>query len=182
MISQQCWTRRWCPAFQFQAGTAAFAAVPPQELEARACECETESKGTGRQRGGGSWGPACAPSLVHGARRCSVRLMDQGSIGVVLLPPWTVLCRVVVVHSELREPGAVILCFQAHGLAMLQALHGLVMNRAVTDLCTQRQKWIACLGRAELEKSTYCKATGARQGRRSLYFYFKFRSLQPLKP
>ena len=73
----------------------------------------------------------------------SVRLMDQGSVGVVLLASWTVSCHIVVVQSELGEPGAITLCFQVRGLAMLQALYRLVMNGPVIDLYTQSEKLIA---------------------------------------
>lgn len=73
----------------------------------------------------------------------SVRLMDQGSTGVVLLSPWTVSCRIVAVQSEFGEPRAITLCFRVCGLVMLQALYRLVMNGPVIDLYTQSKKLIA---------------------------------------
>jgi len=71
------------------------------------------------------------------------RLALLGTVGIVLLPPWTVSCYIAVVQSELGEPGAVTLCFQVRSLAMLQALYRLVMNGPVIDLYTQSQKLIA---------------------------------------
>lgn len=49
----------------------------------------------------------------------------------------------MVVQSEPGERGAITLCLQVHGLAMLRALYGLVMNGAVIDLHAQSQKLIA---------------------------------------
>lgn len=67
----------------------------------------------------------------------------HGLAGVVLLPPWRVLCPVVVVQSELGEPGASSLCFQVRCLAVLRVLYRVVMNGPVIDLCTQSQILIA---------------------------------------
>lgn len=62
MISQQSWTAWLCPAFQFQAGTAAFAAVTSWEQETRACEYENRRQGDGERKRRGGWGRLCAPS------------------------------------------------------------------------------------------------------------------------
>lgn len=113
--------------------------MAPQEQEASACECETESKGTGRRRGGGAgaslpgvWGSGGArgerdtqtQSCVEHFLLGSVRLMDQGSAGAVLLSPWTVSRCIVVVQSEFGEPGAVTLGFQVCGVVTLQGPTG----------------------------------------------------------
>lgn len=117
----------------------------------------------GPEAEGGSRGSICSFG--------SVRVLDRGSVGVVLLPPWTVSCHIVAVRSELRGPGAITLCFQVRGLAMLQALYRLVVNGPVINLYTQSQQLIVSWERAELDKCAYCKATGAREGRRSLYIF-----------
>lgn len=108
-----------------------------------------DSEATGR-RGLGTGAARC----LEGAGRPDPQ-PEEGSVGsfgsvgswpdgVGLLPPKprTVSCHVVVVRSEPGERGAITLCLQVRGLAMLRALYGLVMNGAVIDLHAQSQKLI----------------------------------------
>lgn len=93
--------------------------LAPQCLECRRC---TEGVG-------------CLDLEPQGGSVCSfgsVRLVDQGPAGVVLLPPQTVSCHIALVQSELRELGAITLCWWlGDATNALQAGYRWACNRPV---------------------------------------------------